>query len=522
MGWFNRYIVGSFSPMMALRRERAAAGLKAYYEAADPSRLRKTRSNNASANVTNERSGTKLRELARHFEENFDIASGALDVLTSNTIGPGIIPAPLIELTNDEPADDLNQQLMLLWNDWIKGADVTGQFDAYSLQRIVARTMFRDGECFGQRIVGLKRGLNHGTTLPYSIEAFEPDFVPLDYNEASKNIRQGIEHDSWGRPRRYHRFKQHPGEGLYSYIEKSSETISMNAVNVMHPKLVKRLHQTRGITVFASVISRLDDIKEIDESERVASRVAAAMAAYIKKGTPDHYTSATLDSNGNPEYRELDLVPGMIFDDLLPGEEIGTIDNNRPNSNLISFRDSQLRSVASGLMTSYSSLSKNYNGTYSAQRQELVEQFNVYRALSNNFIYRWCQPVWESFVDAAIASGAVELPSNVDRSTLHNASHTAPPMPWIDPESEVNAFMAAEDRLYESKSSIIRRRGGVPDEVWREIERDNEHLQRRGLTQAASNPETSPEPDDDDTDETVDDVAERTARAVVRIQRRRA
>jgi lambda family phage portal protein len=265
----------------------------------------------------------------------------------------------------------------------------------------------------------------------------------------------------------------------------------------------------------------MDDIKEIDESERVASRVAAAMAAFIKKGTPDLYMAPELDSDGTPKYRELEMVPGIIFDDLMPGEDIGTFDPKRPNQNLIPFRDSQLRSAASGLMTSYSSLSKNYNGTYSAQRQELVEQFNVYRALSNSFIFRWCQPTWESFVDAAVASGAVSISSRINRDTLYNASHTAPPMPWIDPEAEVTAFAMAEDRLYESKSAIIRRRGGVPDEVFREIQRDREELERRGLTAASPNTETSqnePPPDDDSSEET----ANRTARAVLRLQRRRA
>ena len=43
MSWFNRYVVGAFSPRRALMRERYAKGLRAYYEAAEPSRMRKTR-----------------------------------------------------------------------------------------------------------------------------------------------------------------------------------------------------------------------------------------------------------------------------------------------------------------------------------------------------------------------------------------------------------------------------------------------------------------------------------------------
>ena len=43
--------------------------------------------------------------------------------------------------------------------------------------------------------------------------------------------------------------------------------------------LVKRINQARGVSIFHNVIRRLDDIQEIEESERVAARVAAAIAA---------------------------------------------------------------------------------------------------------------------------------------------------------------------------------------------------------------------------------------------------
>ena len=55
-------------------------------------------------------------------------------------------------------------------------------------------------------------------------------------------------------------------------------------------------------------MARFDDIKDIDESERVAARVAAAMAAYIKKGVPDDYSPKT-DEEGRALLKQL----GMPF-----------------------------------------------------------------------------------------------------------------------------------------------------------------------------------------------------------------
>lgn len=506
MGWFNQHIIGALSPRWALARERYARGLKAYYEATEPSRLRKNRQRGGSADTVNNRSGTKLRDMGRHLEENLDIASGILDVLVNNSVGTGIIPEPLVETTGGELAEDFNLALMKLYDLWLYECEVTRQFDKYSLERIVARSWFRDGECFGQRLIGSVAGLKHSTVLPYSLQAFEADYVPYDLEDPAKGIRQGVELDRWGRPKRYHVYRTHPGDTLFGGL---AELMPVDAERVLHLKMVKRLHQTRGVTVFAPALARLDDIKEIDESERVAARVAAMMAAYIKKGTPDLYTAPSTNADGTVIHREMEMMPGMFFDGLQAGEDIGTIASNRPNNALIPFRDSQLRSAAAGVGASYSSTSKNYNGTYSAQRQELVEQFATYGALSTHFIYRWCQPVWDGFIDAVLASGAVDVPATVDRETLYNVSHTAPAMPWIDPESEGNAQALAEDRGWQSKSGTIRKRGGNPAHVRREIQRDRQEDERLGVEAEPAEPKKD------------DEQAQKTAQAVVKLIQRR-
>ena len=135
----------------------------------------------------------------------------------------------------------------------------------------------------------------------------------------------------------------------------------------------------------------------------------------------------------------------------------------------------------------------------------------MYRALAGQFVFSWCQPVWDGFVDAVLATGAISTRS-IDMATVYNVSHTAPPMPWIDPKKEVDAAILAEKNLYESKSSIIRRRGGNPDQVYREIQRDKQVLERRGLSQDVS---------ETDSDE-VDDGNEGTASAVFEFKNRRS
>lgn len=203
--------------------------------------------------------------------------------------------------------------------------------------------------------------------VPFSIELIEPDLLPFDLNEKKPFIVQGIEKNNWGRPVAYHLYRIHPGS-VNAAINDKDVLRRIDAENILHPKLTNRIGQTRGISIFASVMNRLDDIKDYEESERVASKVAAAMCAYIKKPS-----TGIVDDETSKDERLLKMQPGMIFDNLMPGEEIGMIDPKRPNTMIEVFMKSQLRGVAAGTFTNYSTISKDYNGTYSAQRQEMVE-----------------------------------------------------------------------------------------------------------------------------------------------------
>lgn len=494
MKWFEQTLA-AISPQWAMNRQLARQRLKVlgFYEAAEPSRYHKQRRDARSANAQNERAAMSIRDQARHLDQNFDIASGALDTLVANTIGSGISPEPQVRLVGGEPAEEVNQQILDLWDDWIYAPEVTRQFDYWSLQQITARSWFRDGDVFTQRITGTIPGLDHGTIVPYSLEALESDFVPIDYTDRANGIIQGVEVDAWGKPRAYHCYKTHPGERWTT----KSEAKRVPAANMLHLKQVKRLHQMRGISLFATVLNRADDLKEIDESERVAARVAAAFAMYIRKGTPEQYEPADADSTDGR--RSMELVPGMIVDDLKEGEDIGSIDPKRPNNALIPFRDSQLRSFSAGIRAGYSSLSKNYNGTYSAQRQELVEQHVLYRTISYGFVFRYAQPVYDGFIDAALISGNLRLPGNVDRTSVYNASHALPPLPWIDPQKEINAAVMAIEAGLKSRSRVIRERGDNPDQVNRELQRDQAEAERLGLKiGAAAKEPAEPDPPDED------------------------
>lgn len=470
----------------ALWPERGVARLRsrlilAQYEAAKPGTQRKFRSTSGEPNLLPGSSAAALRNQMRYLERNHDISRGALNVLVNNTVGAQGIgvefqPRRADGTIHEEYAAALNEA----WRDFCRKPEVTHTYAMGGMQRLLARSLYRDGEVFGQHVDGAVPTLDHGTRVPYSVEMIEADLVPLDYDDEGKGIRQGVERDTWGRMRALHVYRSHP-ESIGGSVRR--DTKRMPAERVIHAALRDRIGQVRGVTAFASVITRIEDIKDYEESERIAAKVAAMITGYVKRNSPEGYdpTGMELDEEGRLKPREMRLGAGAIIDTLAVGEEIGLLDPNRPNPNLVGFREGQLRAYAAGIGASFSSIARNYNGTYSAQRQELVEQWVHYMVLCDVFVSSILRPIVERFIRAADMSGAVPMPRDVKPGTHDDVLYVAPSMPWIDPLKEITAWLAAVQAGFASEYEVLRKQGKNPRDVLEQIATWRNQAKDKGL-----------------------------------------
>ncbi len=479
MNIVDKFISATF-PSWAMKRVQARLMIKAY-EAAKPSRLHKLPQDRGSGDAVVARAGDQLRVQARHLEENHDLANGVLDVLVNNIVGITIAVEPQVKNKQGNLETKANSQLLNLFREWILAPDVTGEYHWNKVCRLACRAWLRDGEVLLHVLEGNIRGLQHGTRVPLSIELFEADYLPFDLNDENKRLIQGVEKDRWGKPRAYYVYEQHPGNYTL-LVKRNSKRIKAN--HIIHLKFTKRIRQTRGVSIFASVLTRLDDIKQYEESERTAARVAAAMTGFIKK--PLESLAGIDPISHDITDRQFEMKPGMFFDNLRPGEELGVVQSNRPSTLLNDFRNAMLRAVASGTNSSFSSIAKNYNGTYSAQRQELVEQSIHYAVLRDEFIEQFLRPVWRRFVRMALTSGLVTLPTTVDLRTLEHADFRGPAIPWIDPQKEVRADTEAVLAGFKSRSQVIRERGGNPADITEQIAAERQKDEELNLSFSSS------------------------------------
>lgn len=429
------------------------------YEAAKPSRTHKAKGEGRSADSALQAAGRSLREQCRWLDENHDIVTGIFDRLEERVVGgAGIGVEPLVlDLAGDVHLD-FCAEIKRAYAEWSLRPETSGELTRPQMERLVARTWLRDGECLAQKVMGPVAFYTHLTKVPFALELLEPDYLPYDANDQAKGVVQGIERDAWRRVRAYHLLKSHPGDLQRSIHQ---QTKRVEAERVIHIAYRKRIGQNRGVPLLHAALTRLADIKDYEESERIAARISAAMSFYIKKGEPAEYSPESA-----PERRgSFPIAPGMVFDDLMPGEDIGMFESNRPNPMLEGFRNGMLRAVAAAGRSAYSTIARSYDGTYSAQRQELVEAQLGYDQLQHDFIDSWCRPVYRTWLPLAIAAGVLVVPPNVDLRTLMAAVYQGPVMPWINPVHEANAWESLVKGGFADEAEVARARGRNPQEL---------------------------------------------------------
>ncbi len=530
---FERFAI-RVSPAWASRRYFQRVRLESTaraYESVEISRLHKKRMDSRSPDQIGSVSSDKLRFQARYLDENHDIAKSVLNTLVSNVIGAGILTFPTVKDAEGAVIVPINDQIMQLWRRWGKRPEVTREHNWPKVQQLAGRSWFRDGEMFSQMMMGNVPDLQHGSEVPFSIELMEADLCPTNvFSDGSSSrvaakmdegntVRQGVEKTPFGQPAAYFFWEAYPSElnSQFSSFLISSTAVSIpvtsdqlvrvEAERVIHLKLTDRIRQTRGISTFASVYQRLDDLKDYEESERVAARIGAAFALAITKSV-DSGGSVS----GDATWREMDLAPGIIADGLAPGEKIEQIKNERPNNQFDSWRVTQLRSVAGGSRAGFSSLAKTYEGSYSSQRQELMEQHVIYRMIREEFVGSFIDPIYRDWLLMVITAGLVDL-TGVDMATIFDVEHVGAGAPYIEPQREVGADEKKVQSGFNARHQIILQRGGNPLETQALIIAERAADEAAGLTFSSTTPAepevaepATTDPDADDADD--DDVLE--------------
>ena len=386
-----------------------------------------------------------------------------------------------------------NDTLEAAWKDWGRRGicTVDGKLSFAEAQRLVAKTVARDGEILVRKIVGRSAGNKY----QYALQLLDADYLDTDLNGVDPRIEMGVEFDTFGRPVAYHMFTAHPGA---EYLTSRQVRQRIPAKEIIHVFKSDRPEQARGVPWIAPSMFRLKMLGGYEEAEVVAARIAASKMGFFLTETGEEYEGDGEDDDGNIT---MEAEPGL-FESLPTGvKSVETFDPSHPGVQYSAFVKGVLRGAASGMGVSYTSLANDLEGVnYSSIRQGKLDERDEWRESQEWFIDTFLSPVWESWLETYLGlSGLASLP--LRKYDKFNAPHWVPRgWQWVDPMKEVKANVEAVAAGFKSKTDVLAEQGKDLEETLEQIKVEQELEESLGLNKVTPEPEEAPAnaPDDED------------------------
>ena len=464
------------NPSVLPRRRRG-------YDAATSSRLTSNWSvSNSSADAALKGAIAPLRYKSRDLVRNSPFARQAVRAIESNTIGAhGIkLQAQVRQQRGKRLDTKINNQIEQAWSNWKRydSCHTAGRLCFTDIEKVIVRSLVTDGEIF-VRFVRKPFGRSN---IPFALELLEADQLDSDYTGRSskkKNTwRMGIEQDSFGRAQQFAFLKKHPGDTPFGTPVGQREHMIVPASEICHIFVSNRPSQSRGEPWLSSSILSLHHLAGFQEASVIRARAASSLMGFIT--SPE----GELDQGGEvfDGDRVSEFSPGK-FAYLEAGQQISVPDFDSPNSEFPDFMSAMLRSVASGCGISYESVSKDFSKTnYSSSRLSLLEDRSHYRSLQNYLIENFHSRVYDSWLEMAVLSGVLSLPSYDTEPERYRRVRWVPRgWDWIDPQKEIVAAKEAIKAGLRTQADVIANQGGDIEELLPQRKAEVEAAQQLGL-----------------------------------------
>lgn len=271
---------------------------------------------------------------SRYFEKNNGLCNRLADLFEQYTVGQGLRILP------DSSDAAWNLAALAEWESWGRFADLCSRQSWATLQGVIARTLFVDGEIF---IL-----LTAGTGGFPRVQLIEGHRVRTPPNMTEgKGIVDGVEIDGNGRPIAYYIAKDD--------VAYSNEFVRQPADFVVHVFEPGRASQYRGLPMLYPVLNQLHDLDDLEVLEMQAAKDQAKTTKVIKTkegelpGDEDLIRGTTIGTDGTEraDYYQ-DVFSGSAAV-LRPGDEFQQFPGERPSAATSGYWDRLERNVCAGV-----------------------------------------------------------------------------------------------------------------------------------------------------------------------------
>lgn len=433
-----------------------------------------------------------LRARSRNLAINTDHGRRFMWMVVTNIVGPSGVQLKMkVKDANGLQDTTANAIIQDAWTRWSRRGvcDVTGEMSWLAIQRTAVQTVARDGEILIRKVRGFDNPFG------FALQLFEADHLDDTLNYSLQNgneIRMGVERDQWKRPVAYWMFSQHPGDYLYQVSGQRYARIP--AEDMIHLYVKERPSQTRGVPWMHASMTRMKNLNGYEEAEIIAARAAASKMGIIQSPTGDEYPGDDDDGQGNVIQ---EIEPALVTQ-LPKGWEWKEFDPTHPAGNFGPFMKATLRSIASGLLVSYTGLTGDLEGvSYSAGRIGVLEERDMWRVFQQWLIEDLITDVFETWLALALLTQAVPLPP-VKYGKFNAPRFRARGWTWVDPAKEISANRDAITAGLASRTDILAEQGMDFEETLDELAAEAALAKEKGVNiDPAAVTAAAPAPGDD-------------------------
>lgn len=354
----------------------------------------------------------KLRDRSSDLIRNNPLAAGVINTKVTSVVGSGLKLKSAVKREflsiSDEEADKWESVAEFEFNILAKSLDISGVSTFAGLQDLAFRSTLEKGDTFSLLVDKERK------TLPYrlAVQMIEAERV---CNERKKRntltLVDGIEKGEFNSPTKYHIIVSHPGSTVSVKKTKWQKVDALDKngrAQVLHLFKPLRPGQSRGVPDLAPVIDSLKQLGRYTEAELMAAVIGGMFSVFIKTEDEDGQLQQLGESPTSSE-QNYELGAGAIVG-LGVNESIEVANPGRPNQAFDPFVLAILRQVGAALELPYEILIKHFTSSYSASRAALIEAWRFFMARRQWLAERFCQPIYEAFVDEAVALGRLHAP----------------------------------------------------------------------------------------------------------------
>lgn len=377
------------------------------------------------------------------------LAKSAIFAYRRNVVGRGI--APVWTIKHPETGalwEEVNERLEKLFLEWASdksAVDAEGRRTFWKIQRLAVDEKNTAGAVLF--VVGYRP---HPRRVGLVIQAYEAE--QLDHTVQTwggRKVRGGVEVDDFGKAVAYHLYPKPLNDYLGAATIKSER---IEARRVIEHQNLDRVLQTRGRPLLAPVMQDIRSAGKYKVADLMRQVMQACLGLIIKKppGSPNWRGAAKPGEQPEAERLEnIDFTPGMV-PQLPAGYEAMPFAPTQTANSFEPFMVGIQRQIAAGVNLSYGQVSRDFTkGTYSGQRQEMLEDYKVIEPEQDDLVDDVIAPVIELFTQAAILEAKVPevtpMMFAAEPERYHDLDYTLPAKPWIDPKNEIEGWTQAID-----------------------------------------------------------------------------